>query len=89
MVFPSDASIGGCRNFGRDLRLALENRVREREAVSASAIGHRNRKYNSYSRKLMTIDYIGTALSLGGCTLVMLPLIWVCHIFVANPDCTH
>jgi len=27
-------------------------------------------------QKLMTIDYIGTALSLGGCTLVMLPLIW-------------
>ncbi len=25
----------------------------------------------------MTIDYIGTALSLGGCTLVILPLIWV------------
>lgn len=26
----------------------------------------------------MTVDYAGTALSLGGCTLIILPLIWVC-----------
>ena len=28
-------------------------------------------------RKLAAVDYVGTALTLGGCTLVMLPLIWV------------
>ncbi|KAI5120822.1 hypothetical protein M0805_003218 [Coniferiporia weirii] len=27
-------------------------------------------------RKLLAIDYVGTALTLSGCTLVMLPLIW-------------
>ena len=28
-------------------------------------------------RKLLAIDYVGTALTLSGCTLVILPLIWV------------
>lgn len=30
-----------------------------------------------YYRKLLAIDYVGTALTLIGCTLVILPLIWV------------
>lgn len=29
-------------------------------------------------KKLAAVDYVGTALTLGGCTLVILPLIWVC-----------
>lgn len=29
------------------------------------------------ARKLAIIDYLGTALTLAGCTLVILPLIWV------------
>ena len=28
-------------------------------------------------KKLLAIDYIGTGLTLSGCTLVILPLIWV------------
>lgn len=28
-------------------------------------------------RKLLAIDYVGTALVLSGCTLIMLPLVWV------------
>ena len=28
-------------------------------------------------RKLAVVDYLGTALTLAGCTLVILPLIWV------------
>ena len=33
-------------------------------------------------RKLLAVDYLGAALTLAGCTLVILPLIWVC-----NQDC--
>ena len=29
------------------------------------------------TRKLAVVDYFGTALTLAGCTLVILPLIWV------------
>lgn len=28
-------------------------------------------------RKLLIVDYVGCALTLGGCALVLLPLIWV------------
>lgn len=29
------------------------------------------------NRKLMVVDYLGAALTLTGCTLLLLPLIWV------------
>ena len=30
------------------------------------------------TRKLRAIDYLGAALTLAGCALIILPLIWVC-----------
>lgn len=30
-----------------------------------------------YSRKLLAVDYVGVVLTLSGCALVILPLIWV------------
>jgi hypothetical protein len=43
--------------------------------------------FNSISSsKLLAVDYVGTLLTLAGCTLLMLPLIWVrcfSSIFVA------
>lgn len=31
----------------------------------------------NFGKKLAVVDYLGTVLTLGGCTLVILPLIWV------------
>lgn len=31
--------------------------------------------------KLLVVDYFGAMLTLIGCTLILLPLIWVCAVF--------
>ena len=38
---------------------------------------HEARAHQRSDRKLLAIDYIGVVLSLIGCTLIILPLIWV------------
>lgn len=45
-----------------------------------SSIGSKNLIFCSDTtrcRKLLAVDYLGAALTLAGCTLVLLPLIWV------------
>lgn len=82
MVLPRDASIGDMWNISRNLCSSPESRDRKRKAVRSPVIIILIGQLTSDPRKLMTIDYIGTALSLGGCTLVMLPLIWVWFVLL-------
>jgi len=37
--------------------------------------------HGDIKEKLLVVDYFGATLTLGGCTLILLPLIWVCDLF--------
>jgi hypothetical protein len=37
--------------------------------------------HGDMKHKLLVVDYLGTVLTLGGCSLILLPLIWVCNQF--------
>lgn len=39
---------------------------------------------DSLSSKLLMIDYVGVLLTVGACTMIMLPLVWVSNGFSNN-----
>jgi hypothetical protein len=39
---------------------------------------------NYFGRKLLAVDFVGAGLTLVGCTLVVLPLIWVSAIYLVT-----
>jgi hypothetical protein len=66
----------------RDMRgriyIALETRSGPNSQVIFSQPTVENLLNSASNSKLLAVDYIGTFLTLGGCTLFILPLIWVC-----------